>query len=105
MPADIPGPDGRDIHKALERDESSRNMWQLIHATLTPTEARIMALHFGHGLPIAVITRQLMLSNASGAKAYIVSARRKLKAALNSKESKMGAAYGTRPTNKSCAAS
>jgi len=35
-------------------------------------------MHFGEELPLDVITRMLNLSNASGAKAYLVSAKRKL---------------------------
>jgi hypothetical protein len=37
-----------------------------------------MALHFGYELPLADITQQLALTNKSGAKAYVISARRKL---------------------------
>jgi RNA polymerase sigma-70 factor, ECF subfamily len=102
--AEIQGPDGREILETLQKDQSFRNMWRLIHATLTPTEARVMALHFGHGLPVAVITRQMMLSNASGAKAYIVSARRKLKAVLRNKKFTAGGAYGARPVSHSSSA-
>ena len=106
MPVDFPGTDGREVHLAMERDQSFREMWRLIQATLTPTEVRVMALHYGHGLPLAVITRQLVLSNPSGAKAYIVNARRKLKAVLRTNESGTGAvSYGNRSTNQACAAS
>jgi hypothetical protein len=42
-------------------------------------------------LPLAVITRQMMLLNPSGAKAHIVNARRKLKAVLRNTESGLGA--------------
>ena len=101
--SDFPGADGRDIHEALEKDQFFREMWSLIHATLTPTEVRVMSLHFGHGLPIATVTRELMLSNPSGAKAYIVSARRKLKVALQSKESKVVGSERLRGGQRSCA--
>jgi hypothetical protein len=40
-----------------------------------------MALHYGDEMTLDAITRLLALTNMSGAKAYIVSARRKLKAA------------------------
>jgi hypothetical protein len=43
---------------------------------------RVMALHYGHEVPLAAITRQLSLDNPSGAKAYIVNARRKLQAVI-----------------------
>ena len=45
-------------------------------------EARVMALHFGYEVPLAAITQQLALSNPSGAKAYVVNARRKLNSAI-----------------------
>jgi RNA polymerase sigma-70 factor, ECF subfamily len=100
MPPDMLGSNGSEIHLALERGQSFQNMWRLIDATLTPKEARVMALHYGHGLPLATITREMMLSNPSGAKAYIVNARRKLNAVLNGAKSKPGAAtYGTRPVS------
>ena len=35
-------------------------------------------LHYGDGMPLEAISRLLRLDNASGAKAYIVSARRKV---------------------------
>jgi RNA polymerase sigma-70 factor, ECF subfamily len=106
MPDNLPGAHGQEIHLGMERDQSFRNMWRLIEATLTPTEVRVMALHYGHGLSLAVITRQMMLSNPSGAKAYIVNARRKLKAVLRARESKTGAvAYGNRSANHAYAAS
>lgn len=105
MSADFPGTDGREVHLAMEQDQSFRRMWRLIQATLTPTEVRVMALHYGHGLPLALITRQLMLSNPSGAKAHIVNARRKLKAVLAS-ESRTGVvSYGNRSANQARAAS
>jgi RNA polymerase sigma-70 factor (ECF subfamily) len=46
--------------------------------SLTPMEAAVMMLHYGQDLSLASVTRQLRLTNKSGAKAYIVSARRKL---------------------------
>ena len=106
MPDNLPGAHGQEVQLALERDQSFRNMWRLIETTLTPKEVRVMALHYGHGLPLAVITRQMMLSNPSGAKAYIVNARRKLRAVLRARESETGAlSYGNRSTNHACAAS
>jgi len=106
MPDDLPGAHGREVHLAMERVQSFQNMWRLIQETLTPMEVRVMALHYGHGLPFAIITRQMRLSNPSGAKAYIVNARRKLKAVLRSSESKTATMpYGDRSANRACAAS
>jgi RNA polymerase sigma factor (sigma-70 family) len=69
-------------YTAIERRQSYRLMWELIVATLSPLETRVMTLHYGHDMPLAEITGQLALSNPSGAKAYIVSARRKLQGAV-----------------------
>lgn len=88
MPDELWGSDGMEIHTAIERRQSFLKMWNLIEATLSPMEARVMALHYGHELPLAVITRELLLSNPSGAKAYIVNARRKLNAMLGKNESR-----------------
>ena len=41
-----------------------------------------MTMHYAHSVPLAVITQDLRLKNPSGAKAYIVNSRRKLKAVL-----------------------
>jgi hypothetical protein len=40
-----------------------------------------MTLHYVNELPLDAVSRMLGLTNASGAKAYIVSARRKLRRA------------------------
>jgi RNA polymerase sigma-70 factor (ECF subfamily) len=77
----------RDINAAqpdhdIERGQLSRLLWQMLDATLDPLEARIMILHYGYEMPLAAITRRLALSNPSGAKGYIVNARRKLSATI-----------------------
>jgi hypothetical protein len=41
-----------------------------------------MTLHYGHDMRLEAITAALGLTNTSGAKAYIVSARRKLNTAV-----------------------
>lgn len=46
---------------------------------LEPLEAKILHLHFVDEMPLAGIDRLLGLDNRSGAKAFIVSAKRKLK--------------------------
>ncbi len=78
----LKGASGFETHQQMERDEIFRSAWKLINSALTPMEARVMVLHYGHGLPLALITSQLGLTNASGAKACIVSAKRKLSAIL-----------------------
>lgn len=72
LPADI----------ALERRQRHEEMWRVIGNTLDATEARVMALHYGYEVPLATITRDLALTNPSGAKAYVVNARRKLNRAI-----------------------
>jgi RNA polymerase sigma-70 factor, ECF subfamily len=47
-------------------------------ARLEPLERQAFTLHYAEEIPLDSITRLLALTNASGAKAYIVSARRKL---------------------------
>jgi RNA polymerase sigma-70 factor (ECF subfamily) len=72
-----------DPDRAAEQGDTSRRLLRLMTRTLDPLEVRVMTLHYGHEVPLATITRQLALSNPSGAKAYIVNARRKLQAVLN----------------------
>src|SRR5215467_12157043 len=66
---------------AIERHESGELMRQLIRESLDETETKVMTLHYVHELPLESVNRMLRLTNDSGAKAYIVSARRKLKRA------------------------
>ncbi len=67
------------VQLALEQDQSYQHLLRFLNSTLTPMEVRVMILHYVHDLTLPDITRRLMLSNRSGAKSYIVSARRKLK--------------------------
>lgn len=71
-------------HEALERALSARWVKTLLEEVLDETEKRVFTLHYGDEVPLDAITRLLGLSNRSGAKAYIVSARRKLERALRS---------------------
>jgi RNA polymerase sigma-70 factor, ECF subfamily len=75
----------------MERKQRHREMWQMIGATLEPMEARVMALHYGYEWPLAAITRQLELSNPSGAKAYVVNARRKLNLVMQRRTARQAA--------------
>ncbi len=72
-----------DIHAAFEMEESRLSNWRFILQTLDETEARVMLLHYGQELSLTDISRMLGLTNKSGAKAYIVRARRKLDAAMH----------------------
>ena len=55
---------------------------RLMFDVLDETERRVMTLHYGDEMRLDAITAMLGLANASGAKAYIVSARRKLQVAV-----------------------
>lgn len=80
--ADFPDTGSVDVHTAVESEQTRRRSWQFILETLDRTEARVMMLHYGQEMPLNAVSRLLGLTNKSGAKAYIVSARRKLNAAL-----------------------
>lgn len=63
---------------SVERKQQAEIARQLINETLEETEKKVFTLHFGEELPLDAITRMLNLENVSGAKAYLVSAKRKL---------------------------
>ena len=81
-PMDFPDTASVDVHTAVETEQSRRRSWRFILDTLDETEARVMMLHYGEEVPLNAVSRMLNLTNKSGAKAYIVSARRKLNAAI-----------------------
>lgn len=60
------------------RADQARQLQAFLISTLDPIERTVFTLHYGDDMPLDTITRLLRLENASGAKAYIVSARRKL---------------------------
>jgi RNA polymerase sigma-70 factor (ECF subfamily) len=80
--AEIPDASEHDVHAVFEMEETRRRNWRFILDTLDHTEARVMLLHYGREMPLSDVSRALGLTNKSGAKAYIVSARRKLEAAI-----------------------
>ena len=63
---------------SIERKQQAAIARQLVNETLEETEKAVFTMHFAEELPLDVITRMLNLDNASGAKAYLVSAKRKL---------------------------
>jgi RNA polymerase sigma-70 factor (ECF subfamily) len=67
---------------ALDARDARNTVHTLMNDVLDETEKRVMTLHYGHGMRLDAITAALGLTNASGAKAYIVSAKRKLNAAV-----------------------
>ncbi len=67
-----------------ERREDLARFRRLLDTELTPLEAQIFLQHFGDGVPLAVLERELGLTNRSGAKAYLVAALRKLRRRMRS---------------------
>ena len=75
--AELAGPD-EGPEAAAQRGERGRWLRRFLFTTLDRTERIVFTLHYGKEMPLDTITRMLGLENSSGAKAYIVSARRKL---------------------------
>jgi RNA polymerase sigma-70 factor (ECF subfamily) len=71
-----------DALAALDARDARTTVQRLMKEALTETEQRVMTLHYGLDMELAAITTALGLTNTSGAKAFIVSARRKLNAAM-----------------------
>ena len=67
---------------ALDARDARHVLKTLMDEVLDETEKQVMTLHYGHEMRLDAITTALGLTNASGAKAYIVSAKRKLNAAV-----------------------
>jgi RNA polymerase sigma-70 factor (ECF subfamily) len=65
-------------YTALERAAAAKEVSEMLNKGLDETERQVFTLHYGEEIPLEAITRMLNLENASGAKAYIVSAKRKL---------------------------
>jgi RNA polymerase sigma-70 factor, ECF subfamily len=74
----LPDTDWEQASRTLERRESVQALRHIMQEALDETEAKVMTLHYVDELPLDSITRLLELKNPSGAKAYVVSARRKL---------------------------
>jgi RNA polymerase sigma-70 factor, ECF subfamily len=74
-------PESRPEH-VIELRSSVQAARALLDRELTDTEKRVFLLHYGDDMPLQTVTRLLGLKNPSGAKAYLVSARRKLARAL-----------------------
>jgi RNA polymerase sigma-70 factor (ECF subfamily) len=77
VPALDPNPE-----ELATQNSRSRRLHRFLNDTLDETERTVFTLHYGEELPLDAITRMLQLDNSSGAKAYIVSAKRKLSRAV-----------------------
>ena len=74
--------DRNDALAALDARDARTIVRTMMDEVLDETEKRVMTLHYGHDMRLDAITTALGLTNTSGAKAYIVSAKRKLNAAV-----------------------
>ena len=79
---DLPDRSSSDFYAIFEKDQTRKRNWRFIVDTLNSIEAKVMMLHYGEEVPLNTVSRMLGLTNKSGAKAYVVSARRKLDAAI-----------------------
>ncbi len=70
------------VDEALSRAEQLQQAREWMTKLLSEEERQAYSLHYGEGIPISTVTRLLGLSNPSGAKAHLVSARRKLSEAV-----------------------
>jgi RNA polymerase sigma-70 factor (ECF subfamily) len=75
---ELPDASSTRVYSIIEEQDASVRMCRNMLGALTATEANVMMMHYGEDVALADITRSLGLKNKSGAKAYIVSARRKL---------------------------
>jgi RNA polymerase sigma-70 factor (ECF subfamily) len=75
----------------LEREASARLAREIISSSLDEMETCVMTLHYVEEMPLDAVTRLLNLDNASGAKAYIVSAKRKLVRSVERWKARQGA--------------
>jgi RNA polymerase sigma factor (sigma-70 family) len=74
---DVPAPEAGPEEVAT-RNSRARRLHDFLATTLDELERTVFTMHYGDDVPLDSITQALRLENASGAKAYIVSARRKL---------------------------
>jgi RNA polymerase sigma-70 factor (ECF subfamily) len=71
-----------DALATLQASDARVLVRRLMDEVLDATEKRVMTLDYGHDMRLDAITAALGLTNTSGAKAYIESARRKLNKAV-----------------------
>lgn len=80
---EIEDPFSNEIFERITARDSQQKMLELIYETLDATEVKVMTLHYAEEMPLKAVTGLLGLDNPSGAKAYIVRAKRKLATAVN----------------------
>jgi hypothetical protein len=72
-----------ELPSSMERQEAEKTVRQLVRETLDEIEAKVMTVRHVRDLPLDAVTRTLNLTYARGAKAYVVSVRRKLTRGFN----------------------
>jgi RNA polymerase sigma-70 factor (ECF subfamily) len=77
-----PAAEGEDPLDGLHRADVLQHLRAAMQSDLEPVEGQVLYLHYALGMTLPAITRVLELSNASGAKAFIVNGKRKLRKAL-----------------------
>ena len=66
------------VERQLEQQDAHRHLESAMRGVLSDIEYRVVELHYEQGIPLATISQMLHLRNASGAKAHLLSAQRKL---------------------------
>ncbi len=70
------------VFESIDNEDHLKRFRKAMNEVLTDVERKAMVLRYVEELPMATVTRMLRLENRSGAKAYIVSAKRKLRRVL-----------------------
>jgi RNA polymerase sigma-70 factor (ECF subfamily) len=84
-------PDTADTpYAAAEKADALRMLRELVNSTLDEMEKKVVMLYYSEELSLDAITRMLELRNASGAKALLVAARRKLERAVRQMKARAG---------------
>ncbi len=74
----LDGTRGKGISEEVERKEILNAFSKIVEKELDLLERKVLYLHFADGMQLPEITKMLNLNNKSGAKAYLVSAKRKI---------------------------
>lgn len=63
----------------IEQSQTLSRFRRALREHLDARELQVLFLHYAHGIPLHTVTRMLGLQNKSGAKAFVVRAKRKLR--------------------------
>jgi len=93
----VAAPD-EDPYTQLARENNARLATSFLRDVLTEPEIQVLTLHYGEDLPLDAVTRILGLQNPSGAKAYIVTAKRKLRSISRRRKSRARVSITVHPS-------